>query len=226
MTHALEQVGSSVHYRRFVVDAEHFSEAGPRWGRSVVSAIFVAVIALTGGMLSATSAAAHGGPYELEITSDAAGGIAVSATYVEDGHVVSEIMDPVAEATSADGRNAGPIELISSSEGVGRWVSEEPFLDDGDWTVTVTTTQPEETTATVEFTVAPLEAPVEPAPITSNDESAGEVATDSDSTTESAPVGDDSSSSFAWLIFAGAAGLIVIVGVAVILAKRRSRAHS
>ncbi len=204
-------------YRRIVTDTGHASAVGTRRIRPVVSALFVMVMALTGGLLSATSAAAHGGPYELEITSDAAGGIAVSATYVEDGHVVSEIMDPVAEATSSDGRNAGPVELISSSEGVGRWVSEEPFLEDGDWTVTVTTTLPEEASATVEFTVAPLDAPVEPAPIMTEGETVG------DSTTDTESAGEESSSVSGWLVVGIVAGLIVVAGVVVALVKRRSR---
>jgi hypothetical protein len=144
----------------------------------------VTTIALALATLLPTAAQAHGGSYELEVTSDAVGGIEVFATYIDDGHVVSEIMDPVAEATAADGRTAGPVELISSSEGEGRWVTEEPFLDNGDWTVTVTTTQPEEATATVEFTVAPLEPPVEPeALVTDADQSERAAATSVPSTT-------------------------------------------
>jgi len=164
---------------------------------------------LVGGLLAvgavfagATAASAHGGPYELRIASDGAGGIDVIAEYTADGHLVEEIMDPVATATSSDGRVAGPVELISSAEGMGRWVSESPFLDDGVWTVTVETTSPEAVTATVEFEVAPLAAP-----ISAGEESAG-----------SADAGATAFSGWPWI-----AGGVVALGaiVAVIVRRRR-----
>src|SRR5688572_26535468 len=164
---------------------------------------------LVGGLLAvgavfagATGASAHGGPYELQVASDGAGGIDVIAEYTADGHLVEEIMDPVATATSRDGRTAGPVSLISSAEGVGRWVSESPFLDDGVWTVTVETTTPEAATATVEFEVAPLAAP-----ISAEEANAG-----------SADAGDTAFSAWPWIV-----GGIVALGVITAVTVRRRR---
>ena len=169
-------------------------------------------VLLVGGLLAvgavlagASGASAHDGGYELQIASDGAGGIDVIAEYTADGHLVEEIMDPVATATSSDGRTAGPVPLVSSAEGVGRWVSESPFLDEGVWTVTVETTTPEAVTATVEFEVAPLAAP-----IVAEQESA------ESADAASPPVA-------AWLWIAGGAALVVLV-VVVALAARRRRA--
>lgn len=124
-------------------------------GTALAMALAVAFV-----LVSPLSARAHGGPFDLFISPDGAGGVALYAQYVGDGHLVEEIIDPIVTAKASDGRTAGPVSLMSSSEGVGRWVSEEPFLDDGDWTVTVRTTTPDVAEATAEFTVAPLDAPL------------------------------------------------------------------
>ncbi|GAB3125391.1 hypothetical protein [Glaciibacter psychrotolerans] len=128
----------------------------PRLG--VLVAAFILAVGL---VLSATPASAHGGPYELSVSSDGAGGLTVLGHYGEDDHVVNEIMDPVATATSTDGRTVGPVALVSSPEGEGVWVTAEPFIPTGDWTVTVTTTVPSAVSTTAEMTVTELTAPRE-----------------------------------------------------------------
>ncbi|WP_430868791.1 hypothetical protein [Demequina aurantiaca] len=187
-----------------------------RRARVVVAAMMVALIALASGLMSATSAAAHGGPFELHVSSDAAGGIALYATYLEDGHIVTEVMDPVAMAMSAEGEMVGPIALISSAEGEGRWVSEEPFLDNGDWTVDVTTTEPGEAAATIEFTVEPLEAPIEPQPIEASTDASATPAADADGQDQNGSTGM-STLAIAALI-AGAA--LIIAALVIFLRKR------
>ncbi|MFW2513424.1 hypothetical protein ACNI3K_06565 [Demequina sp. SO4-13] len=184
------------------------------------------VAAVAGGVLYAPAAAAHGGPYELEVHNDGAGGVQVFAYYVEDGHVVEAIMDPVVEAVSAGGIERGPIRLVSSAEGQGRWVSEEPFLDAGDWTVTVTTTTPEEASVTAEYTLAPFDPPAdaEPAhePAEPEPSSSGAAATEDQAATDGLAFTDDQGvgeGAYAWL---AAAGVIVVLAAA-FLAWRRSR---
>ena len=125
--------------------------------------VFAAMVLAMLCLAVPTPASAHGGPFELAITPDGAGGLVVTAVYVEDQHAVSAIIDPVASATSSDGTSIGPISLVSSSEGEGVWVTEEPFMPVGQWSVTVATTTPEAATATVEMTVEALDAPIEPA---------------------------------------------------------------
>lgn len=131
--------------------------------RTAFLALIVLLAALAAVTASPTRALAHGGEYDLTIAPDGLGGISVIGVYVEDGHPVDAVMDPVATAVDEDGRSAGPVSLVSSSEGEGVWVTEEPFLSDGVWTVTVTTTTPLEVTATAAFEVAPLTPPIEPA---------------------------------------------------------------
>lgn len=135
---------------------------GLQLSRTLMGTFVVAALSLILLLIGVSTASAHGGPYELQVTSDGAGGITVAATYTEDGHTVQSIMNPVATATSKDGKEAGPIALISSSEGRGLWVSPEAFSTEGEWAVTVTTTTPQEATATTDFVVAPLAAPVAP----------------------------------------------------------------
>ncbi|MFG6475631.1 hypothetical protein ACFXP7_04510 [Microbacterium sp. P06] len=159
-------------------------------------------------LLAPATARAHGGPFQIVVTPDGAGGVSLYAQYVKDGHLVDEIIDPVVTAKASDGRTAGPVSLVSSSEGVGRWVSESPFLADGDWSVTVRTTTPEVAEATVDFTVAPLEAPVE----------AGATAAVAD-TSEASPA--------MWMGFTGLGAGVLLVGgvVAAVLLRRRTREH-
>ena len=172
----------------------------------MMRALLIGGILAVGAVLAgATGASAHGGPYELQVASDGAGGIDVIAEYTADGHLVEEIMDPVATATSSDGRVAGPVELVSSAEGVGRWVSEATFLDEGVWTVTVETTTPTAASATVEFEVAPLAAP-----ISAEEETTADAA------------GASSPPLTAWLWIVGGVGLVAVVVVALVARQRRA----
>lgn len=193
-------------------------------------AVFAAVV---GGVLHAPAAAAHGGPYDIEVHNDGAGGVQVFAYYVEDGHLVEAIMDPVVEAVSADGLERGPIRLVSSAEGQGRWLPEEPFLEPGDWTVTVTTTTPEETSVTTEFTVEPFDPPIEteqtqesaapepePAPSTTAEaDPAGEDGTAAEASDESG-----STSLVTPGALAAAAAIVVVLAAMLVIAMRRRRA--
>ncbi|HET8780519.1 MAG TPA: hypothetical protein VFM66_10620, partial [Agromyces sp.] len=145
----------------------------------------------------AVGASAHTGPYKLEITPDGAGGISVIGHYVEDGHTVDAILDPIATATTEDGRKAGPVELISSAEGEGVWVTEEPFLEAGTWTVTVETTTPLSVTASTQFEVAPLDPPIE-----------GAAASAADAAAPAVPIWPWLAGGAA-LVAAGAAGVVV-----------------
>ncbi|MCS5718432.1 hypothetical protein N1027_09810 [Herbiconiux sp. CPCC 205763] len=126
---------------------------------AVLLGLFLALAAVFG---AAPAAQAHGGPFQLTVSPDGAGGLIVSATYVEDGHPVSEVIDPVATAVSPSGESVGPVALVSSAEGEGIWVTPESFLPDGQWAVTVTTTAPSSASTTVDITVAELAPPVEP----------------------------------------------------------------
>ncbi|WP_382303987.1 hypothetical protein [Herbiconiux sp. UC225_62] len=126
---------------------------------AVVLGLFLALAALFG---AAPAAHAHGGPFQLTVSPDGAGGLIVNAAYVEDGHPVSEIIDPVATAVSPSGESVGPVALVSSPEGEGIWITPEAFLPDGQWAVTVTTTSPSSASTTVDITVAELAPPVEP----------------------------------------------------------------
>ena len=128
--------------------------------RLVVLLLGVLVMAL--GALSATeSARAHDGPYELAVSSNGAGGLTVSVTFTEDNHPVEELINPVATATSAAGETVGPVSLILSTEGQAFWITAEPFIPIGDWSVTVSTKGPDAATTTVDITVAELAGPAE-----------------------------------------------------------------
>jgi hypothetical protein len=126
---------------------------------AVVLGLFLALAAVFG---AAPAAQAHGGPFQLTVSPDGAGGLIVNAAYVEDGHPVSEIIDPVATAVSPTGESVGPVALISSPEGEGIWITPESFLTNGQWAVTVTTTTPSSASITVDVTVVELAPPVEP----------------------------------------------------------------
>lgn len=128
---------------------------GLQLGRSVTTAVLAFGLALAGG----SAATAHSGAYDLAIASSGDGGLVVTAKYLGDGHTVTQIIDPVMTATTADGQAVGPVSLISSPEGVGNWITAEPILTDGDWAVTVATTIPNVVTGTVNITVAPLAGP-------------------------------------------------------------------
>ncbi len=175
------------------------------------------IAAVAVGVLHAPAAAAHGGPYELEVQNDGAGGVQVVAHYVEDGHRVEAIMDPVVTAVSADGIERGPVRLISSAEGRGRWISEEPFLDTGDWTVTVTTTTPQEVSTTVEFTVEATEPA--PAPESAAPEESPSAEPDA---SDDAADGDEASGMSTWLIVAIVAVAAAVVAGVLVWRRRQS----
>ncbi|MEV8267929.1 hypothetical protein [Microbacterium sp. NPDC076911] len=124
-----------------------------------VALVLVAALIISLAVLPAR-AVAHGGPYELTVAHDGAGGFTVSARYTRDAHVVEAIMDAVVTAVASDGTKVGPVALVSSSEGIGRWVTEGPIVGDGDWTVTAKTTTPQVEHAVIEVTVEPLAPPV------------------------------------------------------------------
>lgn len=164
-----------------------------RWAFAVASGLILAL------GLSVVPASAHEGPIELEFDQDGAGGITLLARYVEDGHPVTEIIDPVATAIAADGSALDPVRLVSSPEGQGVWVSPEPFLEPGFWTVTVTVTTPEAASATVNMEVVQA---------------------------DTAPPGADAPD-FSWLVWAlGAAGLLLVAALVAILVIRARRSKS
>lgn len=124
----------------------------------------VLALVVAAGVLSfgaALPAAAHGGEIILTITPDGEGGVTLTPVYEGDGHPVEDIIDPVLTATSDSGKKVGPVQLVSSAEGVGVWVTEGAVLEEGHWEVTVAITKPSESTVTTEFDVAPLAAPVQ-----------------------------------------------------------------
>ena len=163
-----------------------------------------AAIALAAGLLLAVGmaapATAHEGPIQLEFDQDGAGGITVLARYLEDGHPVTEIIDPVATAIAADGTGIEPVRLVSAPEGQGVWVSPEPFLTPGFWTVTVTVTTPTAASATVNMEV-----------VQSDD------APPSTETTNAGP---------GWLIWAVGAAALIFVALLVALLVVRSRRNT
>lgn len=129
---------------------------------SSVRGLSVVVVAVILALVAVPAAAqAHGGPFSLNIAPDGAGGLVVSAAYSEDAHAVTEVIDPTATAVGDDGSTIGPVALISSAEGEGIWVTAEPFLPVGTWTVTVSTSIPSVATATTTVTVAELAGPEE-----------------------------------------------------------------
>ena len=96
--------------------------------RLCFSAVALAIGCLLFG--AALPAAAHAGEIVLALTPDGVGGVSVTATYEADGHAVDEIIDPILTATSSTGSTVGPVQLVSSSEGQGVWITEKPVLDD------------------------------------------------------------------------------------------------
>ncbi|NYF11705.1 hypothetical protein HDC94_002912 [Leifsonia sp. AK011] len=160
-----------------------------------------AAIALTAGLLltlgTAVPATAHEGPIELEFDQDGRGGVTLLARYVEDGHPVTEIIDPVATAIAADGSSLDPVKLVSAPEGQGVWVSPEPFLEPGFWTVTVTVTTPSPASSTVNMEV-----------VVSDD---------------APPASTDDTGDAGWLLWAAGGASVVLIGLLVALLVVRSR---
>lgn len=188
------------------------------WRVRVAAMALAVIAAVAGGVLHAPAAAAHGGEYELEVSQDGAGGLQVFGRYVEDGHLVDAVMDVTAQAEAADGRTAGPVALVSSSEGQGRWVTEEPFLDEGEWTVTVSTTTPQEASVTADFTVVALEPPPPVEPSASATEAPSEPAGEGDAAQDSAS--DASGIPVPWIV--GGALLVAVGAITVVALRRRA----
>lgn len=180
-------------------------------------------MAVAGGVLYAPAAVAHGGPIELTLNPDGAGGFELFAHYQDDGHVVESILDPVLEAEAVDGRTAGPVTLISSAEGQGRWVTSEPVLAQGEWTVTVSTTTPEEASLTTTVSVVPIEVPEPPEPVAESADLEGpepDTTAQADVATENAANSADTAAVPVWAI--GALAGVAIVAVGVIVWRRRA----
>ena len=189
------------------------------WRVRIAAMALTMVAAVAGGVLHAPAAAAHGGPYELEVTHDGAGGLQVLATYEEDGHLVEAVMDVTASAEAADGRTVGPVALVSSAEGQGRWVTEEPLLEEGDWTVTVATTTPLEASTTIDVAVVPLEEPVTAEPAEAAAESTPEPAAEGDSAQQ--PVAEDAAGiPVPWIV--GGALLLAVGGITFAALRRKA----
>ena len=166
----------------------------------------IVALVVAAGVLSfgaALPAAAHGGDIILTITPDAEGGVTLTPVFEGDGHPVEDIIDPVLMATSDSGKKVGPVQLVSSAEGQGVWVTEAPVLDEGHWEVTVSITTPSESTVTTEMDVVALAAPVEV-------ETGMPGAADSDADAQGPPV-----------VLIAVIAAIVLAALAVILVLRR-----
>lgn len=190
--------------------------------RRLITALLGALALVAAVLLSPTAALAHGGPFDLAVASDGAGGLVVTAVYQEDGHAVSEIIDPVATAVAADGTTAGPVALVSSAEGEGIWVSPEPFLGPGEWSVTVATTVPSAATATVPVTVAELAPPIEPGESLPAGDGAGVGSDDgAEAAVADQEAGTPGATVVLWVV-AGVVVLAVLAGLVLLLVRRRS----
>ena len=189
--------------------------------KRLVSLAVAGLVAVAGGVLFAPAAAAHGGPIELMVSSNGSGEFELIAFYEEDGHIVDAIIDPVLEAVAEDGTTAGPVSLVSSSEGQGRWVTTEPVLSEGDWSVTVSTTTPEEASVTLDVTVTAPDTPPAPEPVDEpvEPEAPEELATDD--TTETAASEGLVESVPLWAIASLAGVVLAAVGV-LVWRKRRA----
>lgn len=128
------------------------------WMRAAAAVAAGLALAVSGTSLSAS---AHGGGIALQVSQDGLGGVYISATYEGDGHPVDALMDPVLTASSPGSADVGPIELVSSGQGVGIWTTSGPVLTEGAWTITVSTTKPVAATVTTELQIALVDAPVE-----------------------------------------------------------------
>lgn len=173
--------------------------------RRIRTRLMMAVAALIGAalvLIGSSPATAHGGGIALDINQDGTGRIMVTATYLEDGHAVEEIMDPVVTAMSADGTIIGPIPLISASDlGISTWSTADPLLEAGVWTVTVTTTTPAAATITEDIEVKIVD------------------------TTEPEPEPEAGNGGvLPWWIFAIIGGVLLVLGaVVVVIVRMRSR---
>jgi hypothetical protein len=187
--------------------------------RSALVALIAALLVL---FAPAAAATAHSGPWELTVTPDGAGGLSAFGTYTEDGHTVTEIIDPVATAVASDGRTAGPVSLVSSAEGEGLWVTPEPFLDEGEWTVTVATTTPAAVTATTAVTVQPLSPPADPDDASTTTGATDDGADESANAASPDAAGEGSAMPTVLWIIVGLVALAAVVVAVIVVLRRRS----
>jgi hypothetical protein len=115
----------------------------------------------------AIPAYAHGGPIKLDVHGDGGQGVNATVTYENDGHPVTGQVDMSFIAVAGDdGRTVGPVRMVASAEGQSFYVSEQP-LPAGKWSVTVTATRPSHSEKTISVTSAALKAPA-PTPAASS----------------------------------------------------------
>ncbi|GAB3171659.1 hypothetical protein GCM10027059_40240 [Myceligenerans halotolerans] len=121
-------------------------------------------LGLAVGPAATAPAAAHGGPIDIDLGTDGAGGISATVTWARDGHPVEESAVVVVRAVSGTGEEVGPVTLASASEGVGWYRSEPALLDEGHWTVTARVKEPRKAKAETELDVVapPSAEPSEP----------------------------------------------------------------
>ncbi|MBE1876028.1 hypothetical protein [Myceligenerans pegani] len=119
-----------------------------RLGAALALALGLAVPAAT------APAAAHGGPIDVDLGTDGAGGVSATLTWAGDGHPVEESAVVVVRAVSDSGEEVGPVTLTSASEGVGWYRSEPRLLDEGHWTVTARVKEPKKAKVETELDVA------------------------------------------------------------------------
>ncbi|MFF2273431.1 hypothetical protein ACFVTX_14210 [Agromyces sp. NPDC058136] len=165
---------------------------------ALLRALGVAALVALASLGGPQAAVAHGGKIVLDVDQDGTGGVTVSAVYEEDGHPVSEIIDPVLTAKSEGGGVVGPTPLVSAPEGEGFWVSSEPLFTEGSWDVTVTITSPRaaEVKKSIEFVI------VDQTPVAGSDAAeSGEQSTD-------------------WVSAAGVIGIgaLVLLAIAILVA--------
>jgi hypothetical protein len=96
------------------------------------------VAVLLGAVANPRPALAHGGAVQLGVGPDGAGGLAVLASYVDDGHPVQGLT--LAATATAGSVHVGPLTLRPAGEGEGFYILSPGALPSGHWTVTVTGT--------------------------------------------------------------------------------------
>ena len=103
---------------------------------AALAALVIAVLFLPGA-----PAAADPGPLALAVTGDGAHGVNVVVTWKQTGKPVLEPVDMTFTAIEASGQKFGPVQLVSSGEGLAFYESPRG-LPNGTWRVMVTATKP------------------------------------------------------------------------------------